>query len=199
MSILNPFLNGIYESFFVAAIPEEIAKFLVIFFYCSRHPSFDEKMDGLVYGATASLGFAALENIFYVSSYGYSAAITRAFTSVPCHAIFGMLIGYYIAEWKFGEKRAKYLIFKGLLIAIILHGLYDTPLLMQKRALELRDTVSPLFYFFASVASWLIIIRIFRYAFRVIKNVKEQQTKEIDDHTIEEIAAELKKYKNSNT
>lgn len=92
----NPYLYGIYQAFFVAAIPEETAKFLIIFFYCYKHPAFNEAMDGLVYGATASLGFAALENILYVSNYGYSVAITRALTSIPCHAVFGMFIGYYL-------------------------------------------------------------------------------------------------------
>ncbi len=195
LTIVNPILLGLYKSFFSAAIPEELAKFLVIYFYCSRHSSFDEEMDGLVYGATASLGFAALENILYVSKYGYGVAITRAFTSVPCHAIFGMFIGYYIAKWRFSENKSSYIFFKGLLIAIVLHGLYDTPLLIQKYVIEMEYNVSPFFYFITNIVSWFIIIRIFRYAYKIIKKVKQQQIAQIDDQYINEIANELNKYK----
>jgi len=56
---ISPLLVGLYGAFVGAAIPEELLKFVVLAGYCARHPAFDERMDGVVYGATASLGFAA--------------------------------------------------------------------------------------------------------------------------------------------
>jgi RsiW-degrading membrane proteinase PrsW (M82 family) len=42
-------------AFLLAAIPEEVFKFLVLRSYCARRPEFDEPMDGMVYGATVAL------------------------------------------------------------------------------------------------------------------------------------------------
>ena len=49
---------------------EETSKFLAIRLAVYRSLHFEEPMDGLVYGAAASLGFASLENLIYVLSYG---------------------------------------------------------------------------------------------------------------------------------
>src|SRR5579883_1132616 len=54
----HPFLAGLTKAFWGAAIPEELLKFLVVVGYCARLRTFDERMDGMVYGAVASLGFA---------------------------------------------------------------------------------------------------------------------------------------------
>jgi RsiW-degrading membrane proteinase PrsW (M82 family) len=62
-SVANPYLAGLVKGFWGAALPEELLKFLVIAGYCMRHKAFDERMDGMVYGAVASLGFATMENI----------------------------------------------------------------------------------------------------------------------------------------
>ena len=45
-----------FNNFIRAAFVEEFFKFCVIVFYCTRKTAFDEPMDGLIYGAAASLG-----------------------------------------------------------------------------------------------------------------------------------------------
>jgi protease PrsW len=189
----NPYLYGIYQAFFVAAIPEETAKFLIIFYYCYKHHAFDEAMDGLVYGATASLGFAALENILYVSNYGYSVAITRALTSIPCHAFFGMFIGYYLGVYKLAEVKKRSIILKGMAIAILLHGIYDVPLLMLNRIRQMNYPSTSTFHAFSLLASWAIIIATYRIAWRKIRRSRREQERSIDDRQFEEIAEGLKK------
>ncbi|MCA9714411.1 MAG: PrsW family intramembrane metalloprotease, partial [Myxococcales bacterium] len=121
----DPFVLGAMDAFVFAAIPEELCKFLVLALYVRRHSAFDEPMDGLVYGATASLGFAALENVLYVATGGIGLAVVRALTAVPCHAALGALLGYGVARSRF-EGRALIL---ALPLPIFLHGLYDFPLL----------------------------------------------------------------------
>ena len=175
--IQNPYLYGIWQAFMCAAVPEESAKFLVIFYYCYKHPAFDEVMDGLVYGATASLGFAALENIMYVAEDGYSVAVTRALTSVPTHAFFGMFIGYYLALYKKTAVKKIGIVIKGLAIAILLHGIYDVPLLMLRRVMEVKYHVSQLFYSGCAVASGVIIYFLYRIGLGKLKKIKEQQAK----------------------
>ena len=53
-------LGSISTAFFGAAIPEEIAKFFMLWLLLRKNPYFDEKMDGIVYAVCISLGFAAL-------------------------------------------------------------------------------------------------------------------------------------------
>jgi len=78
----GPLLAALYDAFVVAAVPEELLKLLVIALYCARRVSFDEPMDGVVYGATAALGFAALENVLYVVDGGWAVALVRSVTAV---------------------------------------------------------------------------------------------------------------------
>lgn len=69
--------------------PRGAVQFAVLYFYCRRLNDFDEPLDGIVYGVTASLGFATLENILYVVDGGFEVALVRAFTqcrAMPCSA-----------------------------------------------------------------------------------------------------------------
>lgn len=120
----GPLLAALYDAFVIAAIPEELLKLLVIALYCARRVSFDEPMDGIVYGATAALGFAALENALYVADGGLVTAAVRSVTAVPMHAIMGAVLGHYIARTRFGGGR-RIDIWKGWGIAVLMHGLYD--------------------------------------------------------------------------
>jgi len=129
----DPFLAGVYEAFVLASIPEEVCKLAVILWYARRHSAFDEPMDGLVYGVAASLGFATLENVLYVAQGGLGVAMMRAVTSIPGHATFGAIMGYYVGRAHFSRGRARPLLIKALLIPILLHGVYDAPLMIAPR------------------------------------------------------------------
>ena len=114
----------LFAAFMLAAIPEETAKLLVIRLYCANHRSFDEPMDGLVYGATAALGFAVLEHLMYITTHGLAVGPLRAFLCVPTHAALGAIIGYSVSRHAFvSESRAR--TWKGWAMAVLLHGLYD--------------------------------------------------------------------------
>ncbi len=115
--------GALYVAFVVAAIPEELLKLWVIRGYCTRLDDFDELMDGIVYGATAALGFAAVENVLYVAEGGLLVAAIRSVTSVPMHAMCGAILGYFVAQARLEERRGA--TWKGLGVAILVHGLYD--------------------------------------------------------------------------
>ncbi len=134
----DPYQLGALEAFFGASAPEEAFKLLVLLAYCERHPEFDEPMDGIVYGAVASLGFATLENVLYVGTGGLATAIPRALTAVPLHAFGGAILGYYVGQAKFTPRHRYRLIFGGYLIAFVLHGLYDFPLMVLKSFKDLK-------------------------------------------------------------
>ncbi|MBV8491163.1 MAG: PrsW family intramembrane metalloprotease, partial [Candidatus Eremiobacteraeota bacterium] len=113
----------VYFLFGVGLI-EEIAKFIAVRVWVYRSFHFDEAMDGVIFGITAALGFATVENLFYVFQYGGTIGIFRAFVSVPGHAFYGAMMGYYLGEAKVQKKW--WLALVGLALATALHGLFDT-------------------------------------------------------------------------
>jgi protease PrsW len=130
---LSPFVAGmsfisiVVKSFVIAGLIEEWLKMIVVRRFIYNHSCFDEVMDGIVYTVVAGLGFATVENIFFVIDGGITVGITRAFTALPLHAIAGGIMGYYIGKAKFAdnEDESKRLFRKGLLFAVLLHGFYD--------------------------------------------------------------------------
>lgn len=135
-AITSGLINIFIASFIIIAPIEELLKFYTVRRWIYRSIEFDEVMDGIVYTVSASLGFATVENIFYVLSQGIGTGIARAFLAIPGHAFFGALMGYYIGRAKFNKEKEKQLIIKGILLAVVLHGLYDF-LLLTKTVLAL--------------------------------------------------------------
>lgn len=97
-----------------------------------KNKHFDEVMDGITYTIIASMGFATFENIFYVVDGGFGIAIVRALISVPAHALFSGIMGYYIGKAKFATPgKSRNLIWKGFGLAVLYHGLFDFFLFSQ--------------------------------------------------------------------
>jgi len=133
------------ENFIVIALVEELVKFLVLMYIAYRHPAFNEPYDGMMYAITASLGFAALENILYVTRGGLPVAVARMLLAVPAHALFGAFMGYYAGRAKFSTSRETYYLIYALLIPTLLHGTYD--ILLSMRRPEYALLVVPLSLF----------------------------------------------------
>ena len=114
------------RAFFVAAVPEESAKLLVLWLLLRKNPFFDEHFDGIVYAVCVGLGFAALENVFYI--YGHEQwayiAISRALMAVPAHYAFAVIMGYYYSVHHFVDHTPKTAVCI-LLFPVLLHGIYD--------------------------------------------------------------------------
>ncbi len=112
------------QAFFMVGLSEEFSKYVIVRYFAQPKKAFNEPYDGIVYAVMVSMGFAATENILYVLEGGYQTAILRAFTAVPAHATFGILMGYYMGKAKFSKNRVK-LNLCGLLLAVGFHGAYD--------------------------------------------------------------------------
>lgn len=119
-SVLQQFI----KAFFVVGLTEEFSKYIIVRYYAQRNKEFNEPFDGISYAVMVSMGFAATENIFYVLEGGYQTALIRAFTAVPAHATFGILMGYYMGKAKFAKNKIA-LNLVGLLSATLFHGTYD--------------------------------------------------------------------------
>lgn len=134
-----------YTAFVLAGFVEEFFKFLALFLLIWNHKEFDEKFDGIVYGVFISLGFAWVENIMYVLSYGHTVGYMRAITAVPAHAIFGITMGYFFSLAKFLPKDRMIYFSKALIYPVILHGIYDF-ILMSKQNILLVVFIPFVFY-----------------------------------------------------
>ncbi len=98
-------------------------------------------------GVFSGLGFAAFENLHYgenavfstyslTRDYGVEGLVTgvqnamvvtmlRAVSLVFCHAVWSGIVAYFIAIATIRKEKVTALIISGLLVAAILHGLYD--------------------------------------------------------------------------
>ena len=112
------------KAFFVVALIEEFSKYIMVRGFLQPRKGFNEPFDGIMYAVMVSMGFAGVENIMYVIQGGMDVALIRAFTAIPAHATFGIIMGYYMGKAKFSNNRMKWNLI-GLSLAILFHGAYD--------------------------------------------------------------------------
>ena len=141
-----PFIHyKIFSLVVLAPVVEELTKFSVVRFTMYNNPEFDEPMDGITYAAAAALGFASVENSFYLLSssgvaFSYLVApaapsasdglistfVLRALLSVPGHVLFSSMWGYALGWGKFVNKNARYhFLIQGYLLAITFHSVFN--------------------------------------------------------------------------
>ena len=88
---------------------------------------FDERMDGIVYGTVAGLGVATLLNLHYIidnEGVALVPGVINVVTTALAQASFGGLMGWFMAEDKFSEKRF-WFVPLGFTIAAVLNGLFS--------------------------------------------------------------------------
>lgn len=124
-----------YNAFLVASLTEEGFKYLVFILFFWPHRNFNEKFDGIVYSVFIALGFAAIENIYYVYKGGYEIGVLRALTAVPAHALFGTVMGYHFGLARFYPSRRKIQLLLAFIMPFGWHGVYDFLLMGQKPVL----------------------------------------------------------------
>ncbi|ACL68975.1 PrsW family intramembrane metalloprotease [Halothermothrix orenii] len=119
----TPLLILFFSSIIFVGLVEEGGKSLVTYRLHYRNTEFDEPVDGIIYGITVGLGFAAAENLFYTIMFGYQVGLIRAVVTSLAHASFTGIFGYYLGQAKIKGNQG--LILKGFILVSILHGLYD--------------------------------------------------------------------------
>lgn len=126
-------------AFLVVAFSEEFVKFIFLRYYIFPKEEFNEPMDGIVYSVMISMGFATLENLLYVvvraenMEIAFHIGLIRMVTAVPGHAIFAVLMGYFVGLAKHSESGANFYLLVGLMGSILLHGLYDYLIFMHQK------------------------------------------------------------------
>lgn len=147
---LFPFIGLVLFFFLVVGPVEESVKLLAVWLYPYRDSRFDSVVDGAVYGAVAGLGFAAIENVLYITQNLQTPASVLIQTGVgvvdgfaetldaggqitavrglagPGHVVYSAFAGYYLGLAKFNPDNAGPIVAKGLLIAAFIHATYNT-------------------------------------------------------------------------
>lgn len=124
-------LGAISQAFLGAAIPEETAKLLMLWLLLRRNRHFDQYFDGVVYAVSIGMGFAAIENVFYLFGdidnwVGVAAA--RALFSVPGHFAFAVLMGFFYSLVHIGGRHTERDRIIVLAAPVLAHGVYDAVL-----------------------------------------------------------------------
>ena len=165
--------EGLISSFLTAAPVEEGLKLSVLYFFVYKMKDFNEPVDGIVYGVTVSLGFATLENIYYVylladyfETSSMTLAILRSFSAIPAHAVFGVFMGYFFMKYAF-IKKGDNLIF-AFLIPFVLHGCYN-----------LFTSSNFLISLILILISWIAALRMFARLKKTQKTKRREYEKKI--------------------
>lgn len=112
----------------IVAPVEELVKLVVVWAYPYRRPEFDEPLDGVIYSASAALGFAAVENIVYLAQTSPLLVLLRGPLTNPGHALFSALWGLSLSRAKAAPNLAYErfaIIARGWLLATVLHAVFD--------------------------------------------------------------------------
>lgn len=119
----------------MVGVNEELAKLVILLLlvYSSHH--LEEAFDGILYVAVIALGFATIENWFYLEQYGVPVIISRSIITLPAHAFMSVPMGLMVAKSKIHLKEHQNVphtyyipmlwILCGWMYSALLHGGYD--------------------------------------------------------------------------
>lgn len=109
---------------FIVGIIQEFLKYAAVRYSIFQSQEFDERVDGIIYGAAAGLGYATMLNITYVLGNGgvdLGVGAIRVAVFALAHASFAGVTGYFLGRAKF-ENRGPFWLPVGLLLAALLNG-----------------------------------------------------------------------------
>lgn len=158
---------------FLLATIEEVLKYLVVKINL-KNSEIDEPTDIMIYMITAGLGFAAFENILVLFGAHplfdpllvlpgiFVLVFLRFISATFLHALCSGIIGYFLALSFFETKNRKKLLITGIIIASLLHGLYNFAIIIISGALGV------LFMIIILIGLFIFIL----FGFQKLKKIK---------------------------
>ena len=138
ISAYLPTINNFVRWFLVIALTEEVFKYLAVRLTVFKSKELDEPLDVMLYMVVAALGFAALENIFYLFSPINNAvslevilkttltiSFIRFIGATFLHTLCSALLGYFMALSTLRLRKRFRMTILGVFLATLLHGWYD--------------------------------------------------------------------------
>jgi RsiW-degrading membrane proteinase PrsW (M82 family) len=110
----------------VVGFTQEFLKYAVVRYTLFGSQEFDERMDGVIYGTAAGLGYATMLNIQYVLSNAgvdLSVGVIRIVVTALAQASFSGIVGYFLAQDKF-EGKPVWWMPAGVTLAAVLNGVF---------------------------------------------------------------------------
>ncbi|MEJ2088061.1 MAG: PrsW family intramembrane metalloprotease [Gammaproteobacteria bacterium] len=104
---------------------EELAKLLPFVLVVLRFKDFDEALDGVVYASFLALGFATVENLYYLDHLTRGEAIARGFAGPVVHMVFASIWGHRIGMARLTGGRIFGVALIWLGVSALVHGVYD--------------------------------------------------------------------------
>jgi RsiW-degrading membrane proteinase PrsW (M82 family) len=126
--------RGLVEAYFLAAVPEEAAKFLVLTAFAAAFGFIRDRRTGVAHGLAAAFGFASVEMLLFATRCGPGAVALRVLTTLPCHAAVGVLMGWLVGDSVAGGAVRPGRFALALTLPVVLHGAYDFPLMVLAHA-----------------------------------------------------------------
>ena len=117
-------LTGILGSIFVIGFIQEFLKYAGVRYTVYNSPEFDERIDGIIYGAATGLGFATMQNILYVvenNGVNLSVGSIEVAINALAQASFSGVVGYFLGRAKF-ERMGPVWLPLGVTVAAVLNG-----------------------------------------------------------------------------
>ena len=118
------FSTSFIGMFLIVGPVEELMKFTFMCLAVYKTRELNDRIDGFVYAGAVALGFASIENFFYLKTFGASVILVRGPISTLAHVLFSSYWGMAFAEVKLGVKKKKACVL-ALLLAAFLHGLFN--------------------------------------------------------------------------
>ena len=119
-----------YAVFAIGPI-EELAKMLPFLVVVLRFKAFDEPLDGIVYASFIALGYAAVENYYYLEFLTAFESAARGFAGPVIHILFASIWAHWITSAHLAGRPWWGPALLGFLLAAFLHGLYDFMVLLE--------------------------------------------------------------------
>lgn len=125
LAAANDYLGLLLYAILAIGLGEELCKMLPFLIIVLRLKSFDEPMDGLVYGSFIALGFALAENLNYLAFLTDQQAFARGFAGPLVHIVFASVWAYPTGCAWLSSKGLWRTAALSLGVAALLHGIYD--------------------------------------------------------------------------
>ena len=116
--------TGVLGSIFIVGFIQEFLKYAGIRYTVYHSPEFDERVDGIIYGAAVGLGYATILNVTYILDHnGVDLGVGAIQVAVVAlaHASFSGVIGYFLGRARF-ERMGPLWLPLGLTLAAVLNG-----------------------------------------------------------------------------
>ena len=164
---LGSFAGAVGTALFAAALPEEMAKLLMLWLFLRKNPFYDEYFDGIVYAACVGLGFAGTENILYLvqSENWVGTGIVRGLTAVPAHCAIACAMGYFYSKRHFGD-RSRLTAVCVLAVPVVIHWVYDS--------LAFSEGIFPALSVVINILFVLLIWRVYKGTMRRIAELRQR-------------------------